>query len=130
MLQRFPVKKYTTNHSPAMPEFLIDVNLPSKVQIWQSERFIHVSSINAYWSDTEIWEYAKANNLTIINKDKDFLIYQLANGTPPKIVHIKFGNLKLKDFILMIESSWKEVEILLKDHSLINIYIDKIEAIK
>jgi predicted nuclease of predicted toxin-antitoxin system len=113
-----------------MPEFLIDANLPAKIKVWESERFIHVSAINAGWNDDEIWKYAKEKNLSIITKDKDFLIYQLANGFPPKIIHIKFGNLRLKEFIGVIENCWHEAENLLKDHTLINIYIDKIEAIK
>ena len=113
-----------------MPEFLIDANLPVKVKPWDDKRFVHVSLIDASWDDANIWNYAKENNLTIIIKDKDFLTYQLANGFPPKIVHIKFGNLRLKEFISVIESCWDKVEILLKDHILINIYLDKIEAIK
>jgi predicted nuclease of predicted toxin-antitoxin system len=113
-----------------MPEFLIDANLPAKVKVWESERFVHVSSINAAWNDDEIWNYAKTNNLSIISKDKDFLIYQLANGAPPKIIHIKFGNIRLKEFISIVENCWPETENLLNTHSLINIYSDKIEAIK
>ncbi len=58
-----------------MPEFIIDANLPAKIKVWQNSRFIHVSSINASWSDDEIWMYAKKNDLSIIAKDKDFLIY-------------------------------------------------------
>jgi predicted nuclease of predicted toxin-antitoxin system len=113
-----------------MAEFLIDANLPAKIKVWKSNRFIHVSSINANWNDNEIWKYAKENGLSIINKDKDFLTYQLANGFPPKIVHIKFGNLKLKEFISVIDNCWREVENLLESHIIINIYLNKIEAIK
>ena len=113
-----------------MPEFLIDANLPSKIKIWESERFIHVSAIQPDWNDDDIWEYAKKNNLCIITKDKDFLLYQLANGSPPNVVHIKFGNLKLNQFISIIENCWSEVEELLQHHTLLNIYFDKIEAIK
>jgi|SRR5579871_2258043 len=104
MPQKSQARKYTTNLFQIMPEFLIDANLPIKVGIWQSERFIHVFTLNLNWSDAEIWEYAKKNNLTIISKDKDFLVYQLANGAPPKIIHIKFGNLRLKEFISVVES--------------------------
>jgi predicted nuclease of predicted toxin-antitoxin system len=106
-----------------MPEFLIDANLPAKIKVWGSDRFIHVSEINAGWNDDEIWKYAKENDLSIITKDKDFLIYQLTNGFPPKIVHIKFGNLKLKEFISVIESCLQGAENLLNSHALINIYI-------
>ena len=113
-----------------MPEFLIDANLPAKISIWQNERFVHIAVLNPAWDDDAIWQYAKTNNLTIVSKDKDFLIHQLLKGTPPKVVHIKFGNLKLNDFIAVIEKNWEQVEILLTDHTLINIHSDRIEAIK
>jgi predicted nuclease of predicted toxin-antitoxin system len=113
-----------------MPDFLIDANLPAKISVWQNKRFIHINTIDPYWDDEAIWQYAKTNNLTIISKDKDFLIQQLLKGTPPKVVHIKFGNMKLNDFISVIETCWDEVELLLGNHTLINLYSDKIEAIK
>lgn len=46
----------------------------------------------------EIWDYAKTGNLVIITKDKDFRLKQIMSDFPPKVVHIKFGNLKLKEF--------------------------------
>lgn len=113
-----------------MPEFLIDANLPSKISIWQNSRFIHISELNPAWNDETVWEYANKNNLTIISKDKDFQILQLLKGVPPKVIHIKFGNLKLNEFIAVVEKNWQQVEDLLKEHTLINIYFDKIEAIK
>jgi predicted nuclease of predicted toxin-antitoxin system len=113
-----------------MPDFLIDANLPAKIGIWQNKRFIHLETLDPFWDDEVIWQFAKTNNLTIISKDKDFLIQQLIKGTPPKVVHIKFGNLKLKDFITVIETCWSEVEFLLEKNTLINIYSDRIEAIK
>jgi len=113
-----------------MPEFLIDVNLPAKIKIWQSTRFINIAMIDATWNDDVIWNYAKNNHLTIISKDKDFLTQQILKGSPPKIIHIKFGNLKLKDFISVIENCWNEVELLLNNHDLINIYSDRLEAIR
>ncbi|MEP6701228.1 MAG: DUF5615 family PIN-like protein [Bacteroidota bacterium] len=113
-----------------MPDFLIDANLPFKINIWQSERFIHVADLNPCWDDKSIWEYAKTNRLIIISKDKDFLMQQIIKGSPPKIVHIKFGNLQLNDFIRTIEKCWQEVELLLANHNLINIYSERIEAIR
>ena len=113
-----------------MSDFLIDANLPAKISIWQNQRFVHVITLDPCWDDEAIWQYARTNNLTIISKDKDFLIQQLLKGAPPKIVHIKFGNMKLNDFIYAIEACWSEVELLLTDHNLINIYTDSIEAIK
>ncbi len=130
MLQKSPAKKFITNHWTHMPDFLIDANLPAKVDIWQNERFIHVTDMDPCLDDESIWDYAKKNQLIIISKDKDFLMQQIVKGSPPKIIHIKFGNLNLNDLIITIEKCWNEVEILLTTHNLINIYSERIEAIK
>jgi predicted nuclease of predicted toxin-antitoxin system len=113
-----------------MPDFLIDANLPLKVKTWQDDRFVHVLNIDPAWNDDAIWQYALDNHLTIISKDKDFLVQQILKGSPPKVIHIKLGNLKLNDFISTIENCWSEVELLLSSYTLINIYSDKIEAIR
>ena len=51
-------------------------------------------------------------------------------GFPPKVIHIKFGNLKLKQFEKVINSCWDQVAHSIHNHSLINIYLDTIELIK
>lgn len=113
-----------------MPVFLVDANLPFRVNCWSSASFLHVLKINPEWNDDEIWNYARENNLIIITKDKDFVVKQILEGAPPKLVHIKLGNLKLGAFVNRIEAVWQDVEALLHDHYIINIYINKIEAIR
>lgn len=113
-----------------MPEFIINANLPSRIPIWNNTKFVDVLSINPLWDDDEIWEYAKEKELTIITKDKDFAVKQILYGPPPKVVHIKFGNLRLKEFIATIEIAWPVIQNLIKEYSIINIYKDRIETIK
>lgn len=89
-----------------MPEFIVDTNLPFRIQKWQNDLFVHVLNINSLWNDDEIWDYAKTNNLIIITKDKDFRLKQIIHGFPPKIIHIKFWNLKLQEFENVINECW------------------------
>ncbi len=42
--------------------------------------------------DTDIWEYAKNNDYTIITFDTDFYDLSLIKGTPPKIIWLRIGN--------------------------------------
>jgi predicted nuclease of predicted toxin-antitoxin system len=91
--------------------------------------FIHQKDINDEASDEEIWNYAKENGLIIITKDKDFSLMQLVLGIPPKVIQVKFGNVKMKDFFKIINSCWKNVELLINENNLVNIYQNKIEAI-
>ena len=113
-----------------MAKYLIDANLPYYFGLWNNPDFIHVNDIDDSLSDDQIWNYAKEHNLTIITKDADFSIKVLYKGVPPKVVHLKFGNLKIRDFHEIISRTWIEIERNLEANSLINVYLDRIESIK
>ncbi len=113
-----------------MPRFIIDANLPFRFSVWNTEDFLHVFQINESFTDEQIWEYARKNTLTIVTKDADFSLKALTKGTPPKVVHIRFGNLKMKDFHDKISKFWPEIELLLQENSIVNIYTDHIETVK
>jgi predicted nuclease of predicted toxin-antitoxin system len=113
-----------------MLEFLIDVNLPFHLSIWISSQFIHQKSINDEWTDSQIWQYAKDNNLTIITKDIDFSNKILFNTPPPKVFHIKYGNLKMKTFYEQISIVWDQILEMNVNHKLVNVFIDRIEGIE
>jgi predicted nuclease of predicted toxin-antitoxin system len=112
-----------------MKKYLIDANLPRKIKVWQTEDFEFVSEINDEWTDSEIWDYAKQNKLIIVSKDADFSHRIMVSNSPPKIIHIKIGNMKLRDFESAIEKVWKRAENLCETHKLVNIFIDRIEAV-
>ena len=104
--------------------------MPSKIKVWQNDDFEFVVNINDEWSDNEIWNYAKSNNLTIISKDADFSHRIIASQPPPKIIHVKIGNLKLKSFASFMERVWGGVEKSSEKHKLVNLFIDRIEAVE
>ena len=74
-----------------MGKYLIDVNLPSRFSIWSGEDYQHVIHIDDEWKDSEIWEYAKANQMTIVTKDADFSHMMMLNDPPPRVIHIKLA---------------------------------------
>jgi predicted nuclease of predicted toxin-antitoxin system len=47
---------------------------------------------------------------------------------PPKVVHLRFGNMRKREFHSFLTRVWPEIETLVIDHKLINIYLDQIEA--
>ena len=58
---------------------------------------IHVREIGfVEATETEIWNYAKANSLTIVSKDTDFQQRSLLLGHPPKVVWLRVGNCPAK----------------------------------
>jgi predicted nuclease of predicted toxin-antitoxin system len=92
-----------------MPKYLIDVNLPYHFSLWKSDDYIHQKDINDEWTDAQIWDYAKENNLTIITKESDFSNRIIFHQPPPKVIHIRFGNMRMNDFFLTISAMWNDV---------------------
>ena len=113
-----------------MPKYLIDINLPYYFALWNSPEFIHQKDLSSKWSDEEIWTYAKSNNLTIITKDIDFSHKIMLNLPPPKVIHIRFGNLEMKPFFVVINKLWSNILEINNGHKLVNVFIDRIEGIE
>ena len=53
-----------------MPDFLVDVNLPYHFSLWKGDNYIHQNDIDDEWTDTQIWNYARENDLTIIQRQR------------------------------------------------------------
>ena len=113
-----------------MAKYLIDANLLYHFEIWNNADFIHVKDLNDCWDDETIWKYALSNNLTILTKDADFSLKVLYKGAPPKVVHFIIGNLRIRDLYYLVSAIWTDIELLLIDNNLINVFTDRIEAIK
>lgn len=113
-----------------MPKFLIDVNLPYYFGLWNDADYVHQVDIDAEMKDKDIWEYAKARDLTIITKDSDFSNRIMFKEPPPKVIHIRFGNMSMKEFHRTTEEIWNEVLEMNKGYKLVNVYKDKIEGVK
>ena len=114
---------------PKIIKYLVDVNLPYYFSIWKSNEYVHQRDIDPTMSDSEIWDYAKNNNLTIITKDSDFSERLMFLKAPPKVIHIKLGNMKLKILFEFLYSKWSEILDLNKDYKIVAVYKDRIEAI-
>jgi predicted nuclease of predicted toxin-antitoxin system len=113
-----------------MPKFLVDENLPYYFSLWNNEDFVHVFDLEQIRTDQEIWDYAKKNNLTIITKDADFSLKILYNNPPPKVIHIRIGNMKIVDFFGFLNRNWPAILEESAMNKLVNIYQDRIESIQ
>jgi predicted nuclease of predicted toxin-antitoxin system len=112
-----------------MKGFLFDENLPLPISISPSRPVVPLKNIGARPSDSKIWEYAKDRNLVIVSKDADFSDRMIALQPPPWVVHLRFGNLRRKDFHILLSRVWPQIERLLKSHKLVNVYLDRLEGI-
>jgi hypothetical protein len=46
------------------------------------------------------------------------------------VVHLRFGNMRRSEFHAFLARVWTRIEALLPHNKLVNVYLDRIEAIK
>jgi len=109
--------------------FLLDENIPNRFSFIPKLPIIHAREIGESLSDTALWEYARAHEFVIVTKDADFSHRVMVFGPPPRIIHLRVGNIRRKDFHEFLARVWSEIETLLPENKLINVYLDRIEAV-
>lgn len=113
-----------------MKGFLVDENLPASLRLPGEFPTIHATAISPSPSDTQIWLYGRERQLVIVTKDADFSHRMLASDSPPWVVHVRLGNVRLQAFIQQVTQAWPTVLSLLPKHKLIIMLPDRIEAIE
>lgn len=113
-----------------MKGFLPDENIPQSVTFMAVLPVSHVRDLGPSASDTTIWQYARSSELAIVSKDADFS-HRIMFASPPSwVVHLRFGNLRRREFHALLARLWPRIEALLPEHKLINVSADRIEAVK
>jgi predicted nuclease of predicted toxin-antitoxin system len=112
-----------------VPAYLIDANLPRWFSLWSGADFLFAHDFGATWTDQQLWEHARAENLVVVTKDADFRILALAEKAPPKLVHVRIGNVRMQQFFTIMTRRWPEVTALLPTNRLIEIWPDRVVAL-
>ncbi len=77
-------------------QLLLDQNLSRKLVSRLSDIFPESSHVQfhdlAEKTDTEIWEFAKKNDYSIVTQDADFAERSRLYGSPPKVIWLRCGN--------------------------------------
>ena len=113
-----------------MKGFLLDENVPRNVTFSPALPVIHASELGENVSDSMIWRHAAANELVIVSKDADFSHRMMVSSPPPWVVHLRFGNLRRRDFHALLARIWPRIEAFLPEHKLVNVYADRIEGVR
>ncbi|MFU8839084.1 MAG: DUF5615 family PIN-like protein [Thiohalomonadaceae bacterium] len=108
--------------------YLVDAKLPYRWDVWQGSDFLHVYDFGDDLNDRGIWSYAQQNHLIIVTKDSDFSDWVLLSEPPPKMVHFRVGNLRLRDFKLLVKQCWPVLRAKLEHHRLVIVFPDRIES--
>ncbi len=112
-----------------MKGFLFDENLPSRLRFSPKLPVVSSSMVGRSPSDSQVWEYARKHRLIIVSKDADFSDRIIISSPPPKVVHLRFGNLRKDEFHDLLARVWPQIETLLKSHKLVNVYWDRLEGV-
>lgn len=54
----------------------------------------------------------------------------MLDSSPPKVVHLRFGNMRKREFHQFLAHVWPQIEELIVSHKLVNVYLDQIEAFR
>jgi predicted nuclease of predicted toxin-antitoxin system len=112
-----------------MARYLIDVNLPYYFSLWRGPDYVHVRDVNDEWSDAQVWDYALKENLTIVSKDTDFSDRALLAPPPPRVIHIKIGNMRMQAFHRIVSGLWTAACELSTHYRLVRVFEDRLEGI-
>ena len=112
-----------------MSGYLIDANLPRWFEPWSGPSYQFADDFGPHWSDTEVWNFAQDNDLTIVSKDSDFLHRAVATSNGPRLIHFRTGNLTMREFHQIVAPIWQGVCELSYECRIVLIFRDRIEAI-
>jgi predicted nuclease of predicted toxin-antitoxin system len=99
-----------------MRGFLFDQNLPRRIRFKPSFPIEHVTVLGKEPSDHQIWEYARDKDFVIVTKDADFSDRIFTQSAPPRVIHLKFGNMRRDEFHKFLQMVWPRVESLILQH--------------
>lgn len=112
-----------------MKGWLLDQNLPARLTFVPALPVTPAISLGTNPTDSDLWIYAREHELAIVTKDADFSGRIILDTPPPWIVHLRFGNLRRREFHAVLARVWPQVESLLPAHKLVNVYFDRLESI-
>ena len=112
-----------------MKGLLLDENVPNRLTIATALPIVHCRDLGMRVLDSDLWEYARLNEYVIVSKDVDFSNRIMLTDPPPWVVHLRIGNLRRREFHAFLTRVWPQIEALLPQHKLINVYHDRIESV-
>lgn len=112
-----------------MAQFLIDANLPYHFALWQGPDYLHVRDLDEQWTDRQIWDFARDRDLVIVSKDADFSDLAAFSPPPPRVVHVCFGNVRLREFHDILSRHWPWIRDNIGRFRMLRVHRDRVEAI-
>ena len=113
-----------------MTGFLFDENLPVVPDLATQLPVIPAASLGARMSDSAIWEYARQHDLVIVTKDADFSQRIILATPPPRVIHLRIGNMRRREFDGWLKQHWPRIETSAERYKLVNVFRDRIQSVR
>lgn len=81
-------------------------------------------------SDGQLWLHARQHDRIIVTKDADFFDRLSLEGSPPKVVWVRLGNLRRAALEAEVLRQWPAVLNLLESANLVELHGDRLEAVQ
>ena len=94
-------------------QFIVDENLPPHLAFWLRDKGCEATHVD-YESlgsspDTNIWAWAAERDAIVVSKDEDFY-NRLVTGKPPRLIWIRWGNVRKRPLIAKLDQLWPKIE--------------------
>ena len=100
-------------------KLLFDQNLSRKLVIRLADIYPTSSHVQFHDleenTDTDIWEFARANDFCIVTQDADFAERGRLYGSPPKVVWLRCGNAPTRQVETVLRSGASAIQELLSN---------------
>ena len=113
-----------------MKHLLIDENLPASLARLLPVECSHATDIEPQPSDSKLWILARENDWTILTRDTDFFDRIMLDGSPPKVIWVRLGNIRKADLESLMVRLWPAISSLLADADLVEVHPTSLEAVK
>lgn len=113
-----------------MTGFLFDENLPAVSSLATKLPIIHAASLGTRMSDSALWEHARRHDLVIVTKDADFSQRIILSSPPPRVVHLRIGNMRRREFEAWLKERWPRIETAAENHKLVNVFLARIQSVR
>ena len=85
-----------------MKGLFFDENLPARLTFQPGLPVVSSTLLGSGPTDTQVWDYARRGEQIIVTKDADFSGCLILHTLPPWVVHLRFGNLRRKEFHVLL----------------------------
>ena len=112
-------------------KLLFDQNISFRILHKISAYFTEAKQIRSLGlensTDSEIWEYAKTHDFTIVTFDADFIDLTNLKGFPPKIVWLRIGNTTTENIAKVIIENHAKLEEFIENNEIAFLEITRSE---